>query len=121
MATNDGDDDGRGEAKILVELSNKGRCTDDIERSDTKQPMEKSEIITGICIATLLCRIEDTVLLEHLSDDRDGGVHGVRDDEHECLRARSCDTGSQIANDTSIDLRSNKNMSSIRRAGSAEP
>jgi hypothetical protein len=49
-------------------------------------------------------RVEDSSFLEDLSNNGDGGIDGIRNDENECLRSCRGDTNSQIIDDTSIDL-----------------
>ena len=49
-------------------------------------------------------RVEDTMLLEDLCDDRDGRVHGVRDDEDKCLRRSLRDPSGKVAHDACVDL-----------------
>lgn len=53
----------------------------------------------------LLLWVEDTVLLENLADDRDGRVHGVRDNEDKGTRAVLGNALGQITDDTSVDLK----------------
>ena len=51
-------------------------------------------------------RVEDTVGLEDFGDDRDSGVDRVRNHKDESVGAVQGDSGSEIADDASIDLAS---------------
>jgi len=51
-------------------------------------------------------RVEDTVLLEDFGDDWNGGIDRVRNHKHEGLGAGQGDPGSEIADDTGVDLTS---------------
>jgi hypothetical protein len=65
-----------------------GLCTDNIQSGDSKEAFG----------------VEDTVFLEDLSGDWDGGVYRIRDDEYKSLGAMLCDSRHQVADDTSIHL-----------------
>ena len=53
-------------------------------------------------------RVEDTVFLEDFSNDWDGGVDRVRDHKDESLGATQGDSGSKIADNTSVNLENGK-------------
>ena len=66
-----------------------------------------THVIMGVCpIAPL--RVENTVLFEDFGDNWNGGVDRVRDHEDESLWATQGDSGSKIADDTSVDLMNEK-------------
>lgn len=50
-------------------------------------------------------RIEDTMLLEDFGDNRDSRVYRVGDHKNKSLWCILCDTGSEVTNDTSVDLK----------------
>lgn len=45
------------------------------------------------------------MLLEHLSNNGDGGVDRIGDNEDECFGGGCCDSGGKVFHDTSIDLK----------------
>jgi hypothetical protein len=49
-------------------------------------------------------RIENSSFLEDLSNDGDGRIYGIRNDENKCLGSCRGNTKGQIMDDTSIDL-----------------
>jgi len=49
-------------------------------------------------------RVENSSFLEDLSNDGNGGVDRIRNNENKCLRSCRGDTKGQIMDDTSIDL-----------------
>ena len=49
-------------------------------------------------------RIENSSFLEDLSNDGDGRIYGIRNDENKCLGSCRGNTKGQIVDDTSIDL-----------------
>lgn len=51
-----------------------------------------------------LLGVEDTMLLEDLDNDGDGGVDGVRDDKHGCVGGSGRDACREIAHDARVDL-----------------
>ena len=58
-----------------------------------------------VLLDDLLLSVEDTGLLQHLSNDRDGRVDGVRDHEDERIRAEVGDALCKPSDNASIDLR----------------
>ena len=61
----------------------------------------------GGCPSTPLW-VEGTVLLEDFGDDWNGGVDRVGDHKDESLGATQGNSGSKIADDTSVDLTNGK-------------
>ena len=49
-------------------------------------------------------RVENSSFLEDLSNNGNGGVDRIRNNENKCLRSCRGDTNGQIMDDTSIDL-----------------
>lgn len=49
--------------------------------------------------------VVDTMFLEHLSDDGDGRVDRVGDDEDERFGGGCCDSGGKVFHDSSVDLK----------------
>lgn len=87
VATNDGDDGLRG-VLLAGDALDEGLGTDNIEGGDTEE---------------LLC-VELAGLLEDLSGNGNGAVHGIGDDEDKGLRAVLDNTLDQTLHDASVDL-----------------
>jgi hypothetical protein len=87
VTTNDGNVQVSG-VLLASDLSDECLGTDDIEGSNTEEPLG----------------IEDACLLEDLCGDRDGRVDGVGDDEDERLGAVLGNTLDEALNDTGVDL-----------------
>ena len=87
VATNDGDG---GLLGVLGagDLGNEGLGADDVEGGDTEQALG----------------VEDTLGLEDLGGDRDGGVDGVGDDEDEGLGGDIGDDLNEALDDTGVDV-----------------
>jgi hypothetical protein len=49
-------------------------------------------------------RVENSSFLEDLSNNGDGGIDRIRNNENKCFRSCRGDTNGQIIDDTSIDL-----------------
>jgi hypothetical protein len=49
-------------------------------------------------------RVENSSFLEDLSNNWDGGIDRIRNNENKCSRSCRGDTNGQIIDDTSIDL-----------------
>lgn len=87
VSTNDGD----GQllrVGLAGNLGNEGLGTDDIEGGDTEEAL----------------RVEDTLGLENLGGDGDGGVDGVGDDEDESLGSNLGSNLDETLDDTGIDV-----------------
>lgn len=87
VATNDGDD-GLGRVLLASDALDEGLGANNVEGGDTEE----------------LLGVEDAGLLEDLSGNGDGAVHGVGDDEDEGLGAVLGDTLDQALDDAGVDL-----------------
>lgn len=54
--------------------------------------------------ARIPLRVENSSFLEDLSNNGDGGIDRIRNNENKCFRSCRGDTNGQIIDDTSIDL-----------------
>ena len=54
--------------------------------------------------ARIPLRVENSSFLEDLSNNGDGRIDGIRNNENECLRSCRGDANGQIMDDASIDL-----------------
>jgi hypothetical protein len=87
VSTNDRDG-GLGRVLFARNFGNEGLSAYDVESGDTEE----------------LLGVEDTSLLEDLGGDRYGRVHGVRDDENECLGADLGDALDEALHDARVDV-----------------
>jgi len=79
MSTNNGD---LNISRVdILDLSDETRCSDDIESRNTEDPAHISDLArVNRRVSIPLLFVKDTLLLEHLGEDRDGRVDGVGDD-----------------------------------------
>jgi len=87
VATNNGDGGVFGGS--LNKTGSESGSTDDVEGGDTEQ-------VLGV---------EDTGFLEGSSDNRDGGVDGVGDDEDVGVWGNTSNSGSEVTDDGGVGLR----------------
>ena len=106
VPADDGDNDRRSLTQVTGDFCDEGRRADDVERRDTEDPetREREQDLVLLTRQKSPLRVEDSVLLEDLSDDGDSRVDRVRDNEDECLRSMLRDAGGEVADDTCIDL-----------------
>lgn len=90
--------------EVSQDFCYKCRSTNNIQRRHTEDPEAKVNAIQNCCGTTLPLRVENTVFLEDLGNDRDRRVHWVGDNKNECLRGTRGDAGSKVAYDSSVDL-----------------
>ena len=83
-------DDGDGGISGLGagDLRQESGSTDDVKGGDTEEAPG----------------VENTSLLERSSNDGDGRVDGVGDDQDVCLGGNASDSGSQVANNGGVGL-----------------
>jgi hypothetical protein len=73
---------------LARKLRNKRLSTNDVQSGDTEESL----------------RVECVVCLENLGSDGDGRVHRVGDDEDASLGAKLGTSGSQVSDDTGVNL-----------------
>lgn len=112
VAADDGDDDFGGFGEIAEDFGDECGGADDVESCHTEEPLSATHVRvrmrrivnTAMYNENALLRVKDTMLLEDLSDDGDGGVDGVGDDEDEGFGCCGGDTCGEIADDACVDL-----------------
>ena len=105
MSTDDGDNNVFGKGKIANIFSDKGRGSDDIQGSDTKETTRKlDDGLTDDYLWRSPFSIEDTELFKHFRDNGNSRVDWVRDHQHESLWGSGRNSSCQVFHDARVDL-----------------